>query len=110
MQIPERALPELSGRSTNAIEDLRSARLSEKLASVGWRFASVLVLEIGVRIHTLVKPGVEALTPSGDLLRSEIFEAQASGDGTGIEQDARGLRLCCVMTNRVVLAAVALIT
>src|SRR5260370_25035448 len=56
---------------------VRSICLSEKLASVGWRFAGVFVFEIDVHIHALAKPGVEAFPPGRDLLRGVIFQAQA---------------------------------
>src|SRR5258708_31676432 len=56
---------------------VRSICLSEKLASVGWRFAGVFVFEIDVHIRALAKPGVEAFPPGRDLLRGVIFQAQA---------------------------------
>lgn len=62
-----------------------SVCFSEELASVGGRFAGVFVFEIGVHVHALAEPGFEAFSPSGDLLRSVVFEAQASVGKTGSE-------------------------
>ncbi len=108
--IPEQAFPEPPGSSANATSFhaacnchiqwtkkvpgykndwssrvRRSVCFSDELASVGWRFAGVLVLEIGVYIHALAKPCVEAFPPSRDLLRSVIFEAQAGISEMGSE-------------------------
>src|SRR6267142_6244980 len=66
---------------------------SEELASIGGRFAGVFVLEIGVHVHALVKPGVEALFPGCDLLRSVVFEAQAGVREAGREHVGRCLLL-----------------
>src|SRR6266404_9565483 len=68
-----------------------SVCFSEELASVGGRFASVLVFEIGEHVHALVKPGVEAFFPDGDLLRSVVFEAQSGVGEAGGEQVGRCL-------------------
>src|SRR5258706_4263237 len=65
--------------------------LSEKLASVGWGFAGVFVLEIDVHIDALGQPGVEAFLPRRDLLRSVVFEAQAGGGEAGSEHLGRRL-------------------
>ncbi len=83
--VAARRAPEYPAISTNAIEDLRSARLSEKLAGVGWGFAGVFVLEIGVHIDALAEPRVEAFPPNGDLLCGVIFEAQAGVGKAGRE-------------------------
>src|SRR5260370_30911860 len=70
---------------------VRSICLSEKLASVGWGFAGVFVLEIDVYVHALGKPGVEAFPPGRDLLRSVIFQAQAGVGEAGSEHFRRRL-------------------
>jgi hypothetical protein len=59
--------------------------LSDELASVGWRFAGVFMLEIDVHIHALAEPGVEAFPPSRDLLWSVVFEAQSRVSEAGGE-------------------------
>src|SRR6267378_1709888 len=68
-----------------------SGCFSEELASVGGRFASVLVFEIGVHVHALVKPGVETFFPGCDLLRSVVFQAQAGVGEAGREHLGRCL-------------------
>src|SRR5712664_4212110 len=69
----------------------QSICLSEKLASVGWGFAGVFVLEIDVHIDALGQPGVEAFLPRHDLLRSVVFEAQAGVGEAGSEHFRRRL-------------------
>ena len=64
---------------------MRSVCLSDELAGIRGCFASVFVLEIGVHIHALAKPAVEAFPPDRDLLRSVIFEAQAGVGKAGRE-------------------------
>src|SRR5438270_11044366 len=68
-----------------------SVLFSEELARVGWRFASVFVLEIGVHIHALAKPGIEAFSPGSDLLRSVVFKAQAGVGEAGSKHVGRCL-------------------
>src|SRR6266852_8380858 len=82
-----------------------SVCFSEELASVGGRFASVLVFEIGEHVHALVKTGVEAFFPDGDLLRSVVFEAQAGVGEAGGEHLGRCLLVgLCQAERRLVLA------
>src|SRR5467141_885298 len=68
-----------------------SVCFSEELASVGGRFASVLVFEIGVHVHALGEPAIETFFPGGDLLRSVVFEAQAGVGEAGREHVGRCL-------------------
>src|SRR5216684_1234061 len=68
-----------------------SVCFSEELASVGGRFASVLVFEIGIHVHALGKPAIETFFPGYDLLRSVVFEAQAGVGEAGGEHVGRRL-------------------
>src|SRR6266850_5315635 len=83
----------LSFRDQASAAGVLSVCFSEELASVGGRFASIFMFEIGVHVHALVKPGVEALFPGCDLLRSVVFEAQAGVGEAGREHVGRCLLL-----------------
>src|SRR2546429_1253869 len=69
----------------------QSDLFSEELARVGWHFSSVFVLEIGVHVHALAKPGIEAFSPGSDLLRSVVFKAQAGVGEAGSKHVGRCL-------------------
>src|SRR5207253_2843176 len=70
---------------------VRSICFSQEMAGVGWRFASVFVFEIGVHIHALAEPGVEAFPPGRDLLRGVILQAQTGIGKAGGEDVWRSL-------------------
>src|SRR6267378_3618557 len=77
-----------------------SVCFSEEQASVGGRFASVFVFEIGVHVHALGEPGIEALSPGYDLLGSVVFQAQAGVGGAGCEHFRRCLLVGLGQTER----------
>src|ERR1700730_871975 len=53
-----------------------SGCFSEQLVGIGWRFATVFVLQIDVYIRAIRQPGVDALPPGFQLFGRVLFEAQ----------------------------------